>query len=115
MNTNVDSPKLLQYKNNAKVLSFSIIIWDQKGQIVVPGFRLMDGRIHPPNQFRRSTKTWEGMIFLAQPLAEQLYKEIEDAGWVSQFNLGPLAPVDIAVEPILVTRSVAWKYAPSLV
>lgn len=115
MNIALDSPKLLQHKNNAKALSFTLIIWESKGQIVIPGFRIMDGRIHAPSQFRRSTKNWEPMVFLALPIAEQIYKEIEDSEWVAKFDLGPMAPVDIAVEPILVTRSVAWKYAPSLV
>lgn len=106
---------MLEYKNNSKVVSFTVLIWDQNKQIVIPGFRLMDGRIHPPNQFRRSTKLWESMVFFTEPLAEEIYKEVIDRDWVKEFSLGPLAPVDIAVAPILINRTVAWKYAPSLV
>lgn len=116
MNVSLDKPKLAKYRNDAKALSFSVILhYDNVIHLVIAGFRCIDGVIQPPKSFQLKGHKYYQIAFLSQEIAEKIYAAFKEKDWVKKFELPDLASKKAAITELVLTIPKANLVAPSLV
>lgn len=111
MKVAVDSPRVLEMKNNTKALSFTLVQADAGAFQALPGFRIMDGLIHPPCVLRK--RQWIPLYAASDMMASQIYAALVKKDWTTEFALPPLEDEARAVSKLLLTFAIAARVAPN--
>ncbi len=113
MQFTVDSPRVFLMKNGSKSLSFTLIQADGDMLVTIPGFRLMDGYIHPPCIYRKAQRTYVPIFACSNSVSYAIHAEIERKNWPVVYGVPPLLQVPEAVKKLELTAEVAGRVAPN--
>lgn len=105
----IDVVTELEYKTGP-ALRFNVMFKVEDTYISIPGFRWMDGCLHPPAV--RIKSGWYPTAFIGTKAATGLYEalkaELKDMGIASKY---PMMSIDVAIEKV-VDKSAMCRYFP---